>query len=125
MGVLEAAKRHSGALLFCGDFNCGPEAGVCELLTVGCIDENHPDWIRGRAFEWGALCDKRAHPLSIPEDRWTPATELSNPRVLNTASVPQYTFWNGFRGFVVDHIFFDAARARAFREGQGRQEHGW
>merc|ERR1711974_63039 len=82
--------------------------GVCELLTTGFIDEDHPDWVHGRSFEWGALCDKQVDLAAIPQDRWCPAMVLNHLYELKTAGVPEYTFWNGRRGFVVDHIFFEA-----------------
>ncbi|CAE8739086.1 unnamed protein product [Polarella glacialis] len=110
--VLRAAERHKAPLLLCGDFNCGSESGVCELLTVGFVDEGHPDWSVGRGFEWGALGDKRADLASVPQDQWCAAMCLNHSSALRTAGVPDYTYWNGLRGYVVDHVFLDAAALR-------------
>mmetsp|Transcript_90767 Transcript_90767/g.174210 ORF Transcript_90767/g.174210 Transcript_90767/m.174210 type:complete len:507 (-) Transcript_90767:107-1627(-) len=107
--VLCAAQKHAASLLVCGDFNCGSETGVCELLEVGLIDEEHPDWALGRAFQWGSLCDKRVEPASLPDEQWCAAMSLSHPFHLTSAGVPEYTYWNGHWGVVVDHLFVDAA----------------
>merc|ERR1712176_288832 len=56
----------------------------------------------------GALCEKRVDLASIPQDQWCPTMQLRHAYTLNTVGVPDYTFWNGRRGFVVDHIFFEA-----------------
>lgn len=111
--ALRAARRYDAPLLLCGDFNCGPQTGVCELLTVGHVDEEHSDWVKGRSFQWGALCEKRVDVSSLPEDQWCPAMHLSHASRLETAGCTGFTFWNGRRGHVVDHIFFDSSALRA------------
>jgi len=106
--VLCAAQRHDAPLLLCGDFNCGTQAGVCELLSVGFIGEDHPDWATGHTFMWGHLGEKRIAPKSISQDQWCASMVLSHPLALRSVGAPGYTYWNGQHGYVTDHIFLDA-----------------
>lgn len=83
-------EKHPGArLIFSGDFNSTPSSGLFQLLSQGCIPEDHEDWGSGGPEEQIRL-------------------GLTNPFQLSSAcGVPDFTnFVGGFQG-CLDYIFVE------------------
>jgi hypothetical protein len=53
--LIEGCGVDHVSVLFCGDFNCGTQAGACELLSEGRIATAHREWQAARHFKWGSL----------------------------------------------------------------------
>jgi mRNA deadenylase 3'-5' endonuclease subunit Ccr4 len=117
--LIAAHPNLATALVLAGDFNCGPEEGMCELLRAGAVDENHRDWRRGSGYEWGQLGAHAARPMPGAHAD-VPAMALSHPFALTNGTAAAYAYsyirtvpqWSLSRTWLVDHVFYDTKRLR-------------
>lgn len=129
---VERAQRGNTTTIIAGDFNCGAQSGVAELLVAGRVAENHPDWAAGRNYRWettsyagggedpreqneAAKDAKKDAPTTgaVDEHEWCPAIPLSTgdgdefPRFTNaTAESIGYSFISCNGRGMPDHVFY-------------------
>jgi len=87
----ESREIEKVAVIFCGDLNSVPRAGVIELLGMGHVDGSHHDWT-----------------MTDDQDEHCQTMSLSHPfKLLSACGFPPFTNYTlGFKG-TLDYIFYD------------------
>ena len=83
-------------LIICGDFNSGPDSGVCEFLSTGSLPPDHPDFMShmyGRYTSEGIR-----HRLGLKNAYAAPGA----------GELPLTNYTPGFQG-VIDYVWYSAA----------------
>ena len=83
-------------LIICGDFNSGPDSGVCEFLSTGSLPPNHPDFMShmyGRYTSEGIR-----HRLGLKNAYAAPGA----------GELPLTNYTPSFQG-VLDYVWYSAA----------------
>jgi len=83
-------------LIICGDFNSGPDSGVCEILSTGSLPPDHPDFMShmyGRYTSEGIR-----HRLGLKNAYAAPGA----------GELPLTNYTPSFRG-VIDYVWYSAA----------------
>lgn len=83
-------------LIICGDFNSGPESGVCEFLSTGSLPPDHPDFMShmyGRYTSEGIR-----HRFGLKNAYAAPGA----------GDLPLTNYTPGFQG-VIDYVWYSAA----------------